>query len=65
MKLSASEKLRRLYALFSGNDRVLILIYADPDSIENSMAIRRLLWRKVESVTISNIKIVDRPDNPA
>ncbi|QTA91989.1 DHH family phosphoesterase [Desulfonema magnum] len=65
MKLSTSEKLRRFYSLFSGNDRVLILINADPDAIASAMAIKRLLWRKVSSVAISNINVIKRPDNIA
>ncbi len=65
MKLSTSEKLRRFYNQFSGNDRVLILINADPDAIASAMAIKRLLWRKVSCVIISNINIIKRPDNIA
>ncbi len=65
MKLSIAEKLRRFYDQFSGEDRVLIVINADPDSIASAMAIKRLLWRKVAGVTISSINIVQRPDNIA
>jgi nanoRNase/pAp phosphatase (c-di-AMP/oligoRNAs hydrolase) len=65
MKVASSEKLRRFYTLFSGQDSVLILINADPDSIASAMAVKRLLWRKVASVTLSNINIIKRPDNIA
>lgn len=65
MKVSSPERLRRFYSLFSGQDSVLILINADPDSIASAMAVKRLLWRKVASVTISNINIIKRPDNIA
>ena len=65
MKLSASEKLRRFYDQFSGDDRVLIIINADPDSIASAMAVKRLLWRKTAGVNISNINIIQRPDNLA
>ncbi len=65
MKLSGSEKLRRFYRQFSGNDHVLVLISADPDAIASAMAVKRLLWRKVASVTISNINVMKRPDNLA
>ncbi|GBC63182.1 phosphoesterase [Desulfonema ishimotonii] len=65
MKLSASERLRRFYSQFSGSDHVLILINADPDAIASAMAVKRLLWRKVASVTISNINVIKRPDNVA
>ena len=65
MSLSASEKLRRFYDQFSSDDHVLIVIDADPDSIASAMAVKRLLWRKVASVDISNINIIKRPDNLA
>jgi nanoRNase/pAp phosphatase (c-di-AMP/oligoRNAs hydrolase) len=65
MKLSAVERLRRFYKQFSGNDQVLILINADPDAIASAMAVKRLLWRKVAGVTISNINVIKRPDNLA
>ena len=65
MTLSAVEKLRRFYEPFGGDNTVLVLINADPDSIASAMAVKRLLWRKVSSVTISNINIIKRPDNLA
>ena len=65
MKLSAIERLRRFYKLFSGDDHVLIVINADPDAIASAMAVKRLLWRKVASVTISHINTIERPDNLA
>lgn len=65
MKLSAIERLRRFYKLFSGDDQVLIVINADPDAIASAMAVKRLLWRKVANVTISHINIIERPDNLA
>ena len=65
MRISAKEKLRRFYDQFSGNDHVLVVINADPDAIGSAMAISRLLWRRVTSVTISNVNTIDRPDNLA
>ena len=65
MKHSATERLRRFYKLFSGDDQVLIVINADPDPIASAMAVKRLLWRKVASVTISHINTIQRPDNLA
>jgi nanoRNase/pAp phosphatase (c-di-AMP/oligoRNAs hydrolase) len=64
-KPSASERIRSFYGHFSGNDQVLILINADPDAIASAMAAKRLLWRKVAGVTISNINVIKRPDNVA
>jgi nanoRNase/pAp phosphatase (c-di-AMP/oligoRNAs hydrolase) len=63
MTISAAERLRRFYAVFSGQDQVLIVINADPDAIASAMAAKRLLWRKVAGVTISNINVIKRPDN--
>ena len=63
MAISVSERLRRFYDQFSGDDHVLIVMNADPDAIASAMAIKRLLWRKVASVTLSNINIIKRPDN--
>jgi len=65
MAISNTEKLRRFYDQFSNDDHVLILINADPDAIASAMAVKRLLWRRVASVTISNINIIKRPDNIA
>ena len=65
MSQSLPEKLRRFYDQFSGNDHVLIVINADPDAIASAMAVSRLLWRKVLSVTISHINTINRPDNLA
>jgi len=65
MKISASERLRRFFARFDHNDRVLIMINADPDSIASAMAVKRLLWRKAAGVTITHINVIKRPDNLA
>lgn len=65
MGRSAADKLRRFYKIFSGEDRVLVLINADPDAIASAMAVKRLLWRKVAGVTISNVNVISRPDNAA
>lgn len=65
MNRTVPEKLRRFYDQFSGTDQVLIVINADPDAIASAMAISRLLWRKVASVTISHINAINRPDNLA
>ena len=65
MTLSNSEKLRRLYNQFSGNDHALIVINADPDSIASAMAVSRLLWRRVASATTCHVNTINRPDNLA
>lgn len=63
MRPSRRERLKQFYAQFSGDDHVLIPINADPDAIASAMAIKRLLWRKTASVTISNVNEIKRPDN--
>jgi len=65
MALSASEKLRRLLGLFSREDRLLILINADPDAIASAMALKRILWRQVSATTIAHVNTITRPDNLA
>lgn len=65
MAISTTEKLRRFYSQFSGGDHVLVLINADPDAMASAMAVKRLLWRKVASVTICHINVMKRPDNVA
>ena len=65
MTISISEKVRRFYDQFLGNDHVLIVINADPDAIASAMAVSRLLWRRVTNVTISHVNKINRPDNLA
>jgi len=65
MSISHVEKIRRLYEIFQKDDHVLILINADPDAIASAMAVRRLLWRRVSTTTISHVNTIVRPDNLA
>lgn len=65
MATSASERVRRLLGLFSREDRLLILINADPDAMASAMALKRLLWRQVSATTISHVNMITRPDNLA
>ena len=65
MPARKNRKLESFYNLFSWDDNVLILIEADPDAIASAMAMKRLLWRKTASVSISNINVIKRPDNLA
>ena len=55
---SISENLQKLFALFEPKDKVLITIDADPDAIASAMALKRLLWHKVQSVTIATLTIL-------
>ena len=59
------QRLENLLSLFSGENRVLIVINADPDAMASAMAVKRLLWRKVASTTITYFNEISRPDNLA
>jgi nanoRNase/pAp phosphatase (c-di-AMP/oligoRNAs hydrolase) len=65
MATSASERLQRFLGLFSYEDRLLVLINADPDAMASAMALKRLLWRQVSATTIAHINTITRPDNLA
>ncbi len=53
----------RLYQLFSHEDRLLILIDPDPDSIASALALKRLLWHRLSGCAISPIRPLTRPQN--
>jgi nanoRNase/pAp phosphatase (c-di-AMP/oligoRNAs hydrolase) len=65
MAISSAEKLRRFYQQFSNEDRVAILINADPDAVASAMAVKRLLWRKVAQAAVAHVNAISRPDNLA
>ena len=56
---------KRLLARFEPEDRVLIVIAADPDALASALAFKRLLWRKVANLTIAHVNTITRPDNLA
>ncbi|MDR2350350.1 MAG: DHH family phosphoesterase [Deltaproteobacteria bacterium] len=56
-------RLSSLYGHFARDDRVLIVITADPDSIASAVALKRLLWHRVHQVSIASTNEVRRPDN--
>jgi nanoRNase/pAp phosphatase (c-di-AMP/oligoRNAs hydrolase) len=58
-----STPLSRLYQLFTHEDRLLILINADPDSIASALALKRLLWHRVCACVISHIQPITRAQN--
>ena len=60
---SISENLHKLFKLFDPKDKALITIDADPDSLAAAMALKRLLWHKVHSVTIAHLNDIIRIDN--
>jgi nanoRNase/pAp phosphatase (c-di-AMP/oligoRNAs hydrolase) len=57
------QNVQRVYQLFTHEDRLLILIDADPDSLASAWALKRLLWRRLAGITISHIRPITRPQN--
>jgi len=53
----------QVYQLFTHEDRLLILIDADPDSLASAWALKRLLWRRLASIAIAHIRPITRPQN--
>jgi nanoRNase/pAp phosphatase (c-di-AMP/oligoRNAs hydrolase) len=51
------------YSCFASKDSVLITIDPDPDAIGAALAVKRLLWRKVASVSIGIIRQIRRLNN--
>lgn len=60
---SRQRLLKEFSEVFNHKDRLLITIYADPDSLASAMAVKRLIWRKVKSVTIGYFNEINRFDN--
>ncbi|PMP98105.1 MAG: phosphoethanolamine methyltransferase, partial [Thermodesulfobacterium geofontis] len=50
---SNKERINYFLKLFNKDDRVLILIWADPDALACAFALKRILQNKVEKIDIS------------
>ncbi len=60
---SNRERLQALLSLFSKEDRVLILIWADPDALASALALKRLLAQRVSQVVIAHVNEIRRINN--
>jgi nanoRNase/pAp phosphatase (c-di-AMP/oligoRNAs hydrolase) len=60
---SLPDQARKLLSQFHHEDKVLVVISADPDALASALAMKRLLWRKVAGVTITRCNEIARPDN--
>ncbi len=60
---SNRERLQALLSLFSKEDKVLILIWADPDAMASAMAMKRLLSQRVSQVVIAHVNEIRRLNN--
>ncbi len=64
-RLSNKERLKSFLSLFKREDRVLVVIVADPDSMASAYAVKRLLSRRVEEVVIAHPNEIKRVNNIA
>lgn len=55
----------KLLAIVKATDVVGIAIVADPDAIGSALALKRLLWRKVQKTVICRVNAITRTDNLA
>lgn len=62
---SNTERLKRFNSRFSQNSNVLVVINADPDAIASALAVKRLLWRKVNRLEITYFNEISQLDNLA
>lgn len=60
---SPKASLGDLYSYFKSKDHILITIDPDPDAIASALALKRLLWHKVQSSTIGIIRPIRRLNN--
>ncbi|MFW5730010.1 MAG: DHH family phosphoesterase [Desulfonatronovibrionaceae bacterium] len=58
-------RLKEMLDLFKKDQRLLIVINADPDALASALALKRILYRKVQTVAIAHINEISRPDNLA
>jgi nanoRNase/pAp phosphatase (c-di-AMP/oligoRNAs hydrolase) len=63
--ISGAEKAKRLMKVAGAEDRLAILINADPDALASAMALSRMFWRRTKSARIFRINRIDRADNMA
>ncbi len=64
-KKTAKERLADFWDLFEKEDKVLLVINADPDAIASAMAVKRLLRYRVRRVTIAYPNEIRRLSNMA
>ena len=60
---SNKERVNYFLSLFEKQDKVLILIWADPDSLSSAFAVKRILNNRVEKITIAHTNEITRLNN--
>ncbi|MDZ7641146.1 MAG: DHH family phosphoesterase [Desulfurivibrio sp.] len=62
-KRTAKDRLQDLWNVFGKEDRVLVVINADPDALAAALALKRLLRHRVKNVTIAYPNEIRRLNN--
>ncbi len=62
---TTTEKCKRLLEAVQSDDRLGIVMNADPDAISSAWALKRFFWRKVRSVKLFHVNPIERADNLA
>ena len=60
-----NNNLEKLHKTFNKNERLLILLIGDPDALASAMALKRILAKKVQNVSMAITNEMTRPDNLA
>ena len=63
--ISYSEKYKKLLNIVGPEDRVAVLINADPDAMASALALQRLFSHRVKKTLIYHINLIKRMDNLA
>jgi nanoRNase/pAp phosphatase (c-di-AMP/oligoRNAs hydrolase) len=63
--ITTGERYKRLIETVEQEDRLAILIEADPDAMASALALKRLFWRKLTRASIYHINRIERADNLA
>jgi len=60
---SMSARSSHLHEIVGVQDRLAVLINADPDALASALALKRIYWRKTKKIDICHIKPIERADN--
>jgi nanoRNase/pAp phosphatase (c-di-AMP/oligoRNAs hydrolase) len=56
-------KCANLHEVIRPEDKLAVLINADPDALASALALKRFFWRKANKIDIFHINAIQRPDN--
>jgi nanoRNase/pAp phosphatase (c-di-AMP/oligoRNAs hydrolase) len=61
--ISIAAKCAKLHDVIRMEDRLAVLINADPDALASALALKRIFWRKAKRIEIYHVNPIERPDN--